>query len=161
MTNLSCRKNVTAYQNESLEELVWAIEASEGNFSVLLAHCNDLLLQDSIREHLRTRCEFRIQEVFIDKYDTKLFTFIKDKLKNGQVSALMVCGLESVTEIDTVLITTNIVRDNFKNFSLPIVIWVNDKVIVKLQRKAPDFYSWTTTTQFEVIPDKLRKTPEF
>ncbi|MDM9585157.1 hypothetical protein [Nostoc sp. GT001] len=156
MTNLSCRKNVTAYQNESLEELVWAIKASKGKFSLLLAHCNDLLLQDAIREHLRTRYEFRIQEVFIDKSDTKLYTFIEAELINEQVSALMVCGLESVTEIDTVLITTNLVRNNFKNFSLPIVIWVNDKVIVKLQRKAADFYSWTTTTQFEAIPDESR-----
>ena len=161
MRNLRCQKNVTAYHNESLEELVWAMKASEGNFSVLLAHCNDPFLQNSIRQHLLTIYERNIQEIFIEKSDTKLYTFIEAKLINEPVTALMVCGLESVTDIETVLITTNIVRDNFKNFSLPIVLWVNDEVIVKLQRIAPDFYSWTTTTQFAVISDESRKTPEF
>ncbi|MEH1830392.1 MAG: hypothetical protein V7L22_34485 [Nostoc sp.] len=161
MRNLRCQKNVIAYHNESLKELVWAMEASEGNFLVLLAHCNDSLLQDCIRQHLRTISELKIQEIFIDKSDTKLYTFIEAKLINQQASALMVCGLESVIDVDKVLITTNIVRNDFKKFSLPIVLWVNDEVIVKLQRIAPDFYSWTTTTQFAVISDESRKTPEF
>lgn len=161
MRNLRCRQNIAVYHNESLEELVWAMEASKGNFSVLLAHCNDPLLQDSIRQHLQTTSSLRIQEIFIDKSETKLYTFIEAKLINQQASALMVCGLELLTDIDKLLITTNLVRDNFKNFSLPIVLWVNDEVIVKLQRIAPDFYSWTTTTQFAVVPDESPKTPEF
>ncbi|RCJ28644.1 hypothetical protein A6770_23135 [Nostoc minutum NIES-26] len=151
MTNPHCLQDVTTYRDEPLQELAWAMKASEGNFSILLAHCNDIIQQDCIRERLREICELSIHEIFLDKSDTKLYTPIKVELANKQPSALMIFGLESVIEIEQMLITTNLVRNDFKNFSLPIVLWVNDEVIVKLQRIAPDFYSWTTTTQFAVM----------
>jgi WD40 repeat protein/tetratricopeptide (TPR) repeat protein len=57
--------------------------------------------------------------------------------------ALMVSGLESVVNLDNLLAATNQVRDEFrKKFPFPLVLWVNDEVLHKLVRLAPDFYSW-------------------
>ncbi|WP_421658162.1 hypothetical protein [Leptothermofonsia sp. ETS-13] len=57
--------------------------------------------------------------------------------------ALLVLGLESVTNLDSVLISANQVRGEFpKHLKRPLVLWVNDWVLQKLNRLAPDFKSW-------------------
>ncbi|MCL6435132.1 MAG: hypothetical protein K6T90_13135 [Leptolyngbyaceae cyanobacterium HOT.MB2.61] len=58
-------------------------------------------------------------------------------------AALFILGLESVTALDSVLISANQVRDEFpKHLKCPLVLWVNDWVLQKLNRLAPDFKSW-------------------
>jgi hypothetical protein len=66
--------------------------------------------------------------------------------------ALMVFGLESVVAIDQVLIATNLVRDEFrKQFPFPLVLCVNDEILQKLIRLAPDFRSWAANPiRFEI-----------
>jgi hypothetical protein len=55
----------------------------------------------------------------------------------------MILGLESVRELDNLLISANQVREEFrKNFPFPVVLWVNDEVLSKLVRLTPDLESW-------------------
>jgi hypothetical protein len=44
------------------------------------------------------------------------------------------------------LIATNLVRDEFrKQFPFPIVLWIDDEVLQKMIRLAPDFKNWAAT----------------
>ena len=62
-------------------------------------------------------------------------------------NALMIYGLESVTAIDQVLLATNLVREELsKKFPFPLVLWMNDRVLAKLDRLAPDLKSWAGNT---------------
>ncbi|QZZ19990.1 ATP-binding protein [Leptothermofonsia sichuanensis E412] len=76
-------------------------------------------------------------------------------------SALLILGLESLTHLDPVLVSTNQVRDEFpKHLKYPLVLWVNDWVLQRLSRLAPDFRSWGTVIEFDLaiadLIDSLR-----
>ncbi|MCA1992881.1 MAG: ATP-binding protein, partial [Coleofasciculus sp. S288] len=60
--------------------------------------------------------------------------------------ALFIFGLDSVVALNDLFASTNQVRDEFrKRLPFPIVLWMNDKVLQKLVRFAPDFASWAAT----------------
>jgi WD40 repeat protein len=71
--------------------------------------------------------------------------------------ALFILGLESVEALDDLLTSTNQVRDEFrKRLPYPLVLWVNDEVLQKLVRFAPDFASWAATPiKFEIATGEL------
>lgn len=71
--------------------------------------------------------------------------------------AVMVFGLESVTALDRILISTNQVRDEFrKSLPFPLVLWVTDEVLASMTRFAPDFKSWAATSiKFELSTEEL------
>ena len=72
-------------------------------------------------------------------------------------SALLIVGLESVVAIEELLTSTNQVRDEFrKRLTFPLILWVNDQVLQKLMRLAPDFASWAATPlKFELTTTEL------
>lgn len=71
--------------------------------------------------------------------------------------ALFILGLESVEALEDLLTSTNQVRDEFrKRLPFPLVLWVNDEVLQKLVRFAPDFASWAATPiKFEIATGEL------
>ncbi len=149
-------KEVAAYNERALQRLAWAIEASQGQFSLIFAHCNYTYVQQQMTEGLRETCPFQIREVVLKKSDSKLYSKIRQDLGDQQPGAVMVFGLEAVDDIDSLLAATNQVREEFrKNFHFPVVLWINDQVQTKLVRIAPDFESWATTREFQTPPDSL------
>ncbi len=48
-TNKDRPEDVDAYNQSSLEDLAWAIEASQGEFSLLLARCNYVRLSHTLQ----------------------------------------------------------------------------------------------------------------
>ncbi|MEW6495691.1 MAG: hypothetical protein AB1589_24705 [Cyanobacteriota bacterium] len=72
-------------------------------------------------------------------------------------SALFILGLESVEALDDLLTSSNQVRDEFrKRLPFPLVLWVNDEVLQKLVRFAPDFASWAAAPiKFEIATSEL------
>lgn len=141
----------------SLIKLERAIALSQGQFSLILASCNHPLLRRQVVNRLRTLCPFSIQELTLHPSAKTLFSTILTRVDGSPPSALMVFGLESVVAIDSVLSATNLVRDEFrKQFPFPLVLWVNDEVLHKLIRRAPDFKNWAATPiYFEVSSDRL------
>ncbi|GAB1538974.1 hypothetical protein NUACC21_16390 [Scytonema sp. NUACC21] len=138
-------------QNErSLATLIRAIVRSQGRFALILVRCNYAHLQERILEELRQNPQLHILEITLDKSATNLYSIIQAKLATDGLSlpssvanAIMVMGLQSVTRIDDVLISMNRVRDDFpQNFSFPVVIWINDLVLQKFIKLAPDFYTY-------------------
>ncbi|WP_293103305.1 hypothetical protein [Moorena sp. SIOASIH] len=149
-------KEVAAYNERALQRLAWAIEASQGQFSLIFAHCNYTYVQQQMTQRLLETCPVQIREVVLKKSDSRLYRKIRQDLGDQQPGAVMVFGLEALDDIDSLLAATNQVREEFrKNFHFPLVLWINDDVQTKLLRVAPDLESWGTTREFQTPPDSL------
>jgi hypothetical protein len=147
------------YRNdEALEELAWSLEASVGEFKLILARCNYIRLRSHLLNRLQSLTNIDIHVLNLKKTDKTLYTKIQGEVANKQPAALMVFYLESVKDLEQMLSATNQVREEFrKNFHFPVVLWVTDEVLLQLVRLASDFESWATTTEFAIATDELLK----
>lgn len=156
MSNLHQRQDFRANNERVLARLAWAIEASQGQFSLLLAHCNYASLREQLIRRLQEFSPVPIRIIALKNSVNTLYTTIRDELGDEKPAALMVSGLELVRDIDRVLLSTNQVREEFrKNFPFPLVLWVTDEIVEKLIRLAPDFESWATSIVFAIATDTL------
>ncbi|MDZ8237649.1 MAG: hypothetical protein RMZ69_10835, partial [Nostoc sp. ChiQUE01a] len=146
-----------AFDNEgSLQTLVRAITFSQGQFSLIILRCNYVALRQRIVERLHQISPVEICEITLPASVKTLYTNIREQLGDEQPPALMIFGLESVKDIDTVLTSANQVREEFrKNFPFPILLWVNDSVLQKFIRLATDLENWATIIEFENPTDEL------
>ncbi|MEH1965752.1 nSTAND1 domain-containing NTPase [Nostoc sp.] len=146
-----------AIDNEnSLQELAWAIATSQGEFSLILALCNAANLRKRLVQSLQASSDLEIREIVLDKSIKTFFQTIQDSLGFEYPQALVVSGLEAVTKLELVLSAANQVREELrKNFHFPLVLWVTDDVLHKLMRLAPDLHSWSTTVEFAIATDDL------
>jgi hypothetical protein len=127
----------------SLKKLERAIQMSQGQFSLILMCCNCSSMRRRMVKQLSKRCSIQIQELILHPSVTTLFTTILTAIEEPPPQALMVFGLESVVAIDQLLNATNLVRDEFpKHFPFPLILCINDEILQKLIRLAPDFKSW-------------------
>lgn len=156
MTELAQPEEVAASNDRSLKTLSRAITLSVGQFALILVRCNYAALQQLQQQRLQELCCVRLSQLFLPSSIKTLYTTILKALAS-EPTPQMVFGLESVTAIDQVLISTNQVRDEFrKNLTFPLVLWVTDEVLQKLTRFAPDFKSWAATSiKFELDNDEL------
>ncbi|BAY86330.1 WD-40 repeat-containing protein [Calothrix parasitica NIES-267] len=140
----------------ALRSLTRAISLANGEFSLVLVCCNYQVLQEQILQQLQQilgeKC--LLQEVFVPPQVRSLYSTIHSNIaeknlnrtENRPKVALMILGLESVNEIDDLLSSINQVRDEFrKKHPFPMVLWVNEELLRKLRRLAPDFASWAAT----------------
>lgn len=148
MKSLRHIEKVTVDNDDSLRTLIRAITRSQGYFSLILARCNDATVREGIMKQLRHQCPVKIRELALKRSDKTLYTTVSDALGVEQPNALMVSSLESVASIDQVLVATNQVREEFRNFSCPFILWITDEILQKLIRLVPDFESWATSVEF-------------
>jgi tetratricopeptide (TPR) repeat protein len=170
---------VAVYNERSLTALDRAIAFSEGEFSLVLVRCNYKRLRERILRQLRELSEnrYEIRQLELPTSVTTLYTTIQvhshGGLETGQNAggqgnpqdtpaeslppALFILGLESVDALEDLLTSTNQVRDEFrKRLPFPLILWVNDEVLQKLVRFAPDFASWAATPiKFEIATSEL------
>ena len=139
----------------SLQMLVRAIELSEGEFSLIVARCNYTSLRDRMVKRLRELSPVNIRVITLNDSVTTLYTTIAKELGSEKPAAVMVFGLELVTDLDLILISTNLVREEFKNFPFLLVLWVNDPVLTTMIQVAPDFNSWARTCNFTLTTPEL------
>jgi WD40 repeat protein len=137
-------------ENEgNLRILNRAITLSQGEFSLILLRCNYSFIREQIVQKLRDRENPDIITIDLPPHIKTLYTNIAEQFLNQQPPALMVLGLESVENIDTVLTAANQVREQFRNnFHFPLLLWVNDEVLKKMIRLAPDLKNWATMIEF-------------
>jgi hypothetical protein len=140
---------------ESLKTLIRGITCFQEEFSLILAACNYRTLREQIVQQLRKQCPVQMRELVLEKSVQTLYTRITEELGTEQPNALMIVGLESVRELDPVLTATNQIREEFRNFNFPVVLWVTDAILCKLIRLIPDFHSWATTVEFQMTVDEL------
>ncbi|MEH2292451.1 hypothetical protein [Nostoc sp.] len=152
MISLSNSENGTASSTAATKRLVRAMMVSGGEFSLLLACCNSIQRQHQVLNLLTEFSSAHIHEVSLPPAANTLYTAITTAIGTTQPEALMIRGLESVVAINQLIISTNIMRDEFrKQFRFPLVLWVNDEILRKLVWLAPDFKDWAASTiRFDV-----------
>ncbi|MDE5086717.1 MAG: hypothetical protein O4805_05980, partial [Trichodesmium sp. St16_bin2-tuft] len=72
-----------------------------------------------------------------------LFSFLENNIDCSKVT--IVNGLKDNLNIDTVLATMNVIRETFYKFNLPIILWVDESIMAKFIKVAPDFYNCSGT----------------
>jgi WD40 repeat protein len=165
MTNIHHFIDADIHNRNSLEDLVWSIESSQGEFSLTFAHSNYKILRRQMEKKLQQISGITITPLRLKEEDKNLFTKIQKyiNVSNKQPSALMVSGLESVKNIEQLLQSTNQVREEFrKHFRFPLILWINDEILDKLNKLAPDFKHWSPSPIYfkinpHILVKKLRK----
>ncbi|MBD2236342.1 PD40 domain-containing protein [Aulosira sp. FACHB-113] len=143
--------------NRSLEQLAWAIQASVGQFKLILARCNYLQQRDRLIARLQEISAVKISVLTLKPSQRTLYTAIREEF-GGNVQALMIVGLDKLHDLPQMLIAANQVREEFrKSFSFPILLWINDEIYKQLMQLAPDLESWATTKNFDITIDEITK----
>ncbi len=147
---INSQENTTNY-TAAIARLTRAIMMSNGEFSLVLVSCN-VKKQPQIVSRLEEFFSADIREVLISPCAQTLYTPLIDAIGTTPPEALIVRGLESVVEINQLIISTNLMRDEFrKQFPFPVVLWVNDEIVRKLVWLAPDLKNWAgSTIRFDV-----------
>ncbi|UKO97688.1 nSTAND1 domain-containing NTPase [Nostoc sp. UHCC 0870] len=155
--------DIKAANDRALQSLWRAITLSCGHFSVVVVCCNYRVLQERVLESLDKLAAgvARIQKVVLPHNTRSLYTALHFQLvaDSQPPSALMVLGLDTVDEIDDLLRSINHIRDELpKRHDFPMVFWVNEQVLQKVVRLAPDFASWAATPiRFEMTTPELQQ----
>ncbi|MEA5600699.1 NACHT and WD repeat domain-containing protein [Nostoc sp. UHCC 0252] len=153
--------DIRAANEQALRSLGRAITLSSGQFSLVLVCCNYRVLQELMLQRLEEISSegHRIQKVVLPHNARSLYTSIHLQLvtENNPPAALMILGLESLDGLDDFLRSVNHIRDEFrKRHPFPMIVWVNDEVLQKVARLAPDFASWAATPiRFEMTTQSL------
>ncbi|MEH1819351.1 MAG: hypothetical protein V7L31_09780 [Nostoc sp.] len=153
--------DVRAANERALRSLGRAITLSSGQFSLVLVCCNYRALQERMLQRLEELSSgvHQILKVVLPHNARSLYTSIHLQLltEDRPPSALMILGLESVDGIDDLLRSINHIRDEFrKRHPFPMILWVNEEILQKVVRLAPDFASWAATPiQFEMTTQSL------
>jgi WD40 repeat protein len=157
MTDADQPEKIVIDHDRALNKLIRSITHSQGNFVLILARCNYASLRSQIIQKIKERCPIAIRELYLSPSVKTLYTTIQAHLGDEQPQALMIAGLECVTAIDQLLVSTNQVREEFrKNFPFPIVLWVDDETLKKSVQLMPDFKNWTgNSIKFEIETESL------
>lgn len=127
---------------QAREWLLRTIRNQRGEFALIIVLCNDLAVQRSQIKQLRHGCPGNLPELKLSPSAQTLCSRVRQyrsALNPGQTHALMVTGLEKVTELDDLLVATNnAVNALVRHVPYPLVLWMNNKVFRRLVRYAPD-----------------------
>ena len=165
MSNTSLT-DIAISNQHSLHRLIRAIALSNDQFSLILVRCNYRELCKQVLDNIHSQTkDVNLREVFLSPSTTALHNTIVSELflnipavkTDSLPTAVMVFGLESVTNLEDLLSGINQARDIYAaTFPFPIVLWLKDEVGTKMSRFAPDFKSWAATTiKFEMAADDL------
>jgi len=143
MSNLQPPTEDYICNESSLRALVRTIYLSKGIFTLILVRCNYVDLRKDALQKLQKQFP-DILVLSLSNAVKQLYLVIQKELKEQRdLDALMVLGLESVDEIEDLLVSTNLLRNQFiHSFPFPLMLWVNDDVIHKLVKVTPDFHNW-------------------
>ena len=140
--------DIITYNKNALNNLRRAIVLGQGQFSLILARANYRQLRKVLISEL---CDQLHLDVAFLPADT---TSLRAAILAGQstlrpvenAQALMVTGLEKISELERLLKSANLGRDELpKTFAYPVVLWVNDAVLLQLNRYAPDLKSFAAS----------------
>ena len=140
--------DIITYNKNALNNLRRAIVLGEGQFSLILARANYQQLRDILTAELEEHLHLDI--TYLPPDTTSLRAAIlagQSTLRPAEsAQALMVTGLEEINDLERLLKSANLGRDELpKTFSYPVVLWVTDTVLSALNRYAPDLKSFAAT----------------
>ena len=141
--------------SQQLEDLAWSLEASTGEFKLILAKCNYINLQNQLIQELQKICEIEIQVLRLQASERTLYNAIREEFDQN-IQALMIVGWESLPNLSKMFSSANQVREEFRNnCQYPVVLWINDAIYQQIMESAPDLESWGITINFLLPLDEL------
>ncbi|MBD2232902.1 eIF2A-related protein [Phormidium tenue] len=144
---------IDRHNQQALEELCRLLRFSQGEFELILAVCNSTRQRQGLVQQLRQQCSVSFAEITLDPSTTTLFTTIRSAIGSPPPEALMVYGLDGVHDLQQLLTATNQIREEFRQFPFPLVLWLTDDGLKQLIRTAPDFYTWANSITFATPPE--------
>ncbi|MFN6567780.1 hypothetical protein A6770_10025 [Nostoc minutum NIES-26] len=161
MKSLGNSQNNQALSTAAIQRLARAVMVATGEFALILVCCNSVNKQQQILSLLKEFSAVDIQEITLSPSVETLYTTITNTIGASQPEALVIQGLESVVAINQLVISTNLMRDEFrKSFRFPLVLWVNDEILSKLVWLAPDMKNWAASTiRIDVSNNQLIESP--
>ncbi|NLQ04620.1 hypothetical protein [Cylindrospermopsis raciborskii] len=139
---MSDLQNIANHHYEPIKTILRVIDFSQGHFSLIFLHCNDAELRQQVVAQLRESSPNKIEEITLPQSAISLYDNISLSL-DRHPEVLMVFGLETVNDLDSVLQFSNQIREEFrKNFAFPLLIWIDDQILRKILRIAPDLETW-------------------
>ncbi len=137
-------------------ELAWAIDMTQGQFSLILARCNYASVREYVATQLRETHGIDPLVLRLEPETKGVYTRIREAVGPDTPTGLMVFGLEELQNLDQIIASMNQVREEFrKHCHYAVVLWVTDDVMKRLQRLAADFESWATTIEFVISTEAL------
>ncbi|OBQ21923.1 ribosome assembly protein 4, partial [Anabaena sp. AL93] len=141
--------------SQQLEDLAWSLEASAGEFKLILAKCNYINLQNQLIQELQQICQIEIQILRLQTSERTLYNAIQAEF-DQEIAALMIVGWESLPNLSKMFSSANQVREEFRNnCPYPVVLWINDVIYQQIMESAPDLESWGITINFSLPFDEL------
>ncbi|MBP0025900.1 MAG: hypothetical protein J7540_18130, partial [Roseofilum sp. SID2] len=150
---------------DSLDSLNWTLEASSGEFALMIACCNYGDLQQALIDELVKRSDLHIKVVKLQEGEISLLNALHREISDQETSegnenpipySLMLTGWEQVEQLEKLLASVNQVRESLKGeFPVPMVFWVNQGVLKTLLKSAPDLASWASHYQFRLPSAEL------
>ncbi|NEO88377.1 MAG: hypothetical protein F6J87_29730, partial [Spirulina sp. SIO3F2] len=117
--------------------------------------CNSGNLRDRLSKRLIKTCDLSETQVTLPPESRGLYGFLHNAVTPA-TETLLVSGFEELENLDSVLTAANQIREEFrKQFHFPMVWWVSEEIHGKLQRLAPDLFSWANTTVFKLSTQEL------
>lgn len=151
--------NISPQIEDALEELSLLLDIYDGTFTLLLARCNYVNLRDRAIARLTEISPTAMRQVILEPTTKSIYHAIHSStpaMRDGNLPAVMVTGLEATENPDVLVKGLNQIREEFrKNCLYPIVLWINDDLLKRMIRVAPDFESWTTTIEFAIASEDL------
>ncbi|MFQ4139643.1 hypothetical protein PGN35_025365 [Nodosilinea sp. PGN35] len=144
---------IDRHNQQALEELCRLLRFSQGEFELILAVCNSTQQRQGLVQQLRQQCSVSFAEITLEPSTTTLFTTIRSAIGSPPPEALMVYGLDGVHDLQQLLTATNQIREEFRQFPFPLVLWLTDDGLKQLIRTAPDFYTWANAVTFATPPE--------
>ncbi|PSN76826.1 hypothetical protein C8B47_25260, partial [filamentous cyanobacterium CCP4] len=144
---------IDRHNQQALDELCRLLRFSQGEFELILAVCNSTQQRHQLVEQLRQQCSIAFAEITLGRSTTTLFTTIRSHIGSSPPVALMVYGLDGVQDQQQLLAATNQIREEFRQFPFPLVLWLTDDGLKHLIRTAPDFYTWANSVTFATPPE--------
>ena len=151
--------NISPEIEDSLQELSLLLDIYDGTFTLLLARCNYVNLRDRAIARLAEISSTSMRQVRLEPQTKSIYHAIHSSTpatREGNLPAVMLTGLEATDSPDILVKGLNQIREEFrKNCLYPIVLWINDDLLKRMIRVAPDFESWTTTIEFAIASEDL------
>lgn len=149
-------------QNEEIyDQLISLIENSQGRLAPIIVSCDDSALRQRIMMRYETEarqaqiCPYRIvlgQEPSM-RAGLETLKQQENHLQQGGKAVFTVTGAELLlrvtidpqdeqSELDKFFGYLQWTREGLREFRYPIVLWVTQRILREMSRRAPDFWSW-------------------
>ncbi|MEM8638317.1 MAG: CHASE2 domain-containing protein [Cyanobacteria bacterium P01_G01_bin.54] len=148
--------DLLAHNQETLSQLLWAVEMTQPqSFTLLFAECDSLAWRSRWVEQFKARSPLTVSELTLPPSVRVPYHQIRGELGESMgetvPEVLFIYGLEAVNEPTIVLQALNNARDLFaRDLPFPVVFWLTSDLTVLQSRIAKDWDSWGRTLTFAV-----------